>query len=184
MYVDLEVRSNFSFLQGASPPERLVRRAAELGYDALAITDVGGLYGIVRAMEASEQAGLRLIVGCELGRVLLHVENHAGYTNLCRILTKAHEDDRDLEPSARTGVLDFDHLCGNAEGLWCIALPNGHDHEIARLKDAFGARLSLGVRRLMDGEDAKNLRTQTVLAAKFSVPLVATGGVRFAKPEE
>src|ERR1043166_4585602 len=111
MYIDLEVRSCFSFLQGASSPERLVHRSAEIGYDAIAITDVGGIYGIVRAMEAAEQTGVRLIVGCELGRVLLHVENHVGYTNLCRILTKAHEEDRDLESAARTGVLDVDHLC-------------------------------------------------------------------------
>src|SRR5438105_2079660 len=184
MFVDLEVRSCFSFLQGASPPERLVRRAADLGYDAIALTDVGGIYGIVRAMEACEQTGVRLIVGTELGRVLLHVENHAGYTNLCRILTKAHEEDRDLESSARMGVLDIDHLCLNAEGLWCTALPNCHPHEIERLKNAFGARLSLAVRRLMDGEDAKNLRTQSALSESFGVPLVATGGVRFAKPEE
>src|SRR5260221_3818317 len=91
-YVDLEVRSNFSFLRGASPAERLVQRAAELEYDAIALTDVAGLYGIVRAMEACEQTGVRLIVGCELGFVLLHVENHAGYTNLCRVLTHAHSN--------------------------------------------------------------------------------------------
>jgi DNA polymerase III alpha subunit/intein/homing endonuclease len=81
-------------------------------------------------------------------------------------------------------VLDFDHLCLNAEGLWCTALPNCHPQEIEQLKNAFGSRLSLAVRRLMDGEDAKNLRTQTALSENFGVPLVATGGVRFAKPEE
>src|SRR5262245_57718862 len=65
-YVELTVRSNFSFLQGASPPEELIQRAKELGYDAIALTDRDGLYGTVRAMEEADKQGVRLIVGCEL----------------------------------------------------------------------------------------------------------------------
>ena len=37
-YVELHCHSAYSFLDGASQPEELVVRAAELGYDALALT--------------------------------------------------------------------------------------------------------------------------------------------------
>jgi error-prone DNA polymerase len=52
-YAELHCTSNFSFLEGASHPEELVRRAHALGYEALAITDRGTLSGIVRAHAAA-----------------------------------------------------------------------------------------------------------------------------------
>ncbi|MBW2736508.1 MAG: PHP domain-containing protein, partial [Deltaproteobacteria bacterium] len=51
-YAELHCRTNFSFLSGASHPKELVAHAAKLGLSALAITDLSGLYGIVRAWEA------------------------------------------------------------------------------------------------------------------------------------
>ena len=47
-YAELCCKSNFSFLRGASHPEELAERAAELGYTALAITDRNTLAGVVR----------------------------------------------------------------------------------------------------------------------------------------
>ncbi len=65
-YADLHVTSNFSFLRGASHPEELVARAAALGHEAVAVTDVNTLAGIVRAHIAAREAGIRLVVGCRL----------------------------------------------------------------------------------------------------------------------
>jgi error-prone DNA polymerase len=103
----MHVRSNFSFLLGASPPAALVARAVELGYDVMALTDRDGLYGVVRAYEEAKKLGLRLVLGCELTldpeegaldeapqgaeTLVVHVENQVGYTNLCKILTESHE---------------------------------------------------------------------------------------------
>ena len=58
-YAELRCRSCFSFLSGASHPEELVGRAAELGLSALAVTDVNGLYGIVRAHAEASGAPCR-----------------------------------------------------------------------------------------------------------------------------
>ena len=66
MYVELHTASAFSFLQGASLPERLVDRAAELGYPALALLDRDGVYGLPRFHKAATAAGLRAIAGAEL----------------------------------------------------------------------------------------------------------------------
>ena len=63
---ELHCHSNFSFLDGASPVEKLVERALELGIEALAITDHQGLYGAVRFASAAHEAGLRPIVGMEI----------------------------------------------------------------------------------------------------------------------
>jgi error-prone DNA polymerase len=65
-YIELRCRSAFSFLTGASLPEDLVARAAELDYPALALGDRDGVYGVPRFHQAAQRAGLRALVGCAL----------------------------------------------------------------------------------------------------------------------
>ena len=66
MYIELHASSAFSFLDGASLPEALVDRAAELGYSTLALLDRDGVYGLPRFHLAATRAGLKAIVGAEL----------------------------------------------------------------------------------------------------------------------
>ena len=99
-YAELRCRSCCSFLVGASQPEELVARAQELGLSALALTDVNGLYGVVKAHAEAKRRGLALVVGAELvvtglvtGRktpVVLLAMDREGYANLCRLATSAH----------------------------------------------------------------------------------------------
>ena len=65
-YIELHTASAFSFLQGASLPEALVDRAAELGYPAIALLDRDGVYGAPRFHKAAKAAGLRAIIGATL----------------------------------------------------------------------------------------------------------------------
>ena len=95
-YAELRVASAFSFLDGASLPEDLVARAAELGLPAIALADRNGVSGAPRFYKAARAAGLRALVGAEvvLGdppdtRLTLLVESPAGYKNLCKLLTAA-----------------------------------------------------------------------------------------------
>src|SRR5215467_4162152 len=108
-YVELWARSSFSFLQAASLPEELIRVGAELGHGAIGICDRDGLYGIVRGWEECKRTGVRLVVGAEITlsegpTVLLHVSNHAGYSNLCRILTESHRLHPKGKPRDEEGV--------------------------------------------------------------------------------
>jgi error-prone DNA polymerase len=64
--IHLHVHSNFSFLDGASPPDRLLQRAAELEMPALALTDHHGLYGMVRFIQAARALSIKPIIGAEL----------------------------------------------------------------------------------------------------------------------
>src|SRR4051794_34752592 len=65
-YPELHCHTNFSFLDGASAPDELAERAVELGLTGLAITDHQGLYGVVRAAAAYDEAGLRPVLGVEV----------------------------------------------------------------------------------------------------------------------
>ncbi|HEX2142548.1 MAG TPA: PHP domain-containing protein, partial [Candidatus Limnocylindria bacterium] len=56
-YCELHAHSNFSFLDGASHPEELIGRAAQLRMPAVAVTDHAGLYAAVRLWKAAEQTG-------------------------------------------------------------------------------------------------------------------------------
>ena len=66
MYIELHTSSAFSFLDGASLPEAIVDRAAELGYPAVALLDRDGVYGAPRFHLAAKRAGLKAIIGAEL----------------------------------------------------------------------------------------------------------------------
>ena len=98
MYVPLWVKSNHSFLEGASHPEELVERAHALGLPALALTDRDGVYGAVKAHVRAKQLGIKLIIGAEITltpdldseleqRIVLLAKTRAGYASLCRLIS-------------------------------------------------------------------------------------------------
>jgi error-prone DNA polymerase len=119
-YVELHCHSAYSFLDGASLPEELALRAAELGYPALALTDHDGVYGSLEFAHAAKAVGVRSITGAEVtlaggSHVTLLVETPCGYANLCRLLTSAHAHER-LNPR-----LDLALLEERNEGLVCLS---------------------------------------------------------------
>ncbi|MFO0790066.1 MAG: error-prone DNA polymerase [Pirellulales bacterium] len=92
-YAELHCKTNFSFLEGASHADELVRQAAELGYRALAVTDRNSLAGVVRAHIAAKEVGLPLVIGAEVTPadtppVVLWATDRASYGRLCRLLTR------------------------------------------------------------------------------------------------
>jgi len=91
-YVELDVKTNFSFLRGASHPDELVYRAAEMGYRAIAVTDFNSLAGAVRMHEAAKEVNLKLLVGarltfCDAPDLLAWAPDRNAYARLCRLLT-------------------------------------------------------------------------------------------------
>src|SRR6266496_1055576 len=99
-FVELHCHSAYSFLDGASHPEELAVRAAELGYEALALTDHDGVYGSLEFAHAAKALGVRPITGAEVtltggSHVTLLVETPRGYKNLCRRL----DEKRHVQPA-------------------------------------------------------------------------------------
>src|SRR5437763_9689853 len=127
-YVELHAHSAYSFLDGASLPEELAVRAAELGYEALALTDHDGLYGSLEFAHAAKAFGVRPITGAEVtlnsgAHVTLLVETTAGYANLCRLLTAAHAGTRPREGAEPLPpALDEALAADLHDGLGCLTV--------------------------------------------------------------
>ncbi len=116
-YAELHCKTNFSFLQGASHPDELVQRAAELSYEALAVTDVNSVAGVVRAHAAAKETGLKLIVGAEVTpidapAVVLWATGRAAYGRLARLITRGRRRAEKGECE-----LTWNDIAEHAEGL-------------------------------------------------------------------
>src|SRR4051794_20341982 len=189
-YVELHAHSAYSFLDGASQPEEIAARAAELGYEALALTDHDGVYGSLEFAHAAKHFGVRPITGAEVtladeSHVTLLVESPRGYANLCRLLTAAHAHTRDTtnrEPLPPR--LDQALLEDLNEGLVCLSgcardgLAVRDANAAARLARAFGGdRFYVELQRPYERGDTRRNAHLRDLAASLGVRTVATGDV-------
>jgi error-prone DNA polymerase len=189
MYAELHCHSAFSFLDGASLPDELVPTALELGYEAVALTDHNSVSGSMEFAVAARALGLHPIHGAEVdlddGRhVTLLVQDERGWSNLCRILTRAHAHTRDGRPGAPPSdpSTHLQTVLDHAEGLVCLsgcALRGVHDEPtLQQLRGAFGAdRLRIELQRPFLRDDRARNRRLAELARRLGVPCVATGNV-------
>ncbi|MDP9376403.1 MAG: DNA polymerase III subunit alpha [Actinomycetota bacterium] len=185
MYAELHCHSAFSFLDGASLPQELAATAAELGYDALALTDHDSLSGSMEFAQAAASVGIKAIHGAEVtladGRHLtLLVQRAQGWRNLCRIVTRAHARDREPDPPPTSVELDF--VLAHAEGLVCLSGCAGHGVEdlrtLRRLLAAFGPEnLKIELQRPFQRHDRASNRARLASARELGVRCVATGDV-------
>ncbi len=178
-YAELHCLSNFTFQRGASSLKELFDRGKQLGYEALAITDECTLAGIVRAWQASKEAGLPMIVGSEIAikngpKVVFLAESLRGYQALCRVITLARRRSEKgrylLEKSDLTEPLD---------GLLALWLP-GYSPSMedgAWLRTVFPSRLWLAVELHMGPDDQSRLDKLTAIAGELGIPMVASGDV-------
>jgi error-prone DNA polymerase len=183
-YAELHCLSDFSFLRGASSAEELFRRAAECGYEALAITDECSLAGIVRAWEAAQASGVRLVVGsefvlaCGLKCVLL-VEDRSGYARLCELITIGRRAaGKGRYALARADVERvFADVDADRCGLFALWLPGATPDagEARWLQSLFGERAHLAVELHREGDDDARLRRLLALAEALSMPALASG---------
>jgi error-prone DNA polymerase len=141
-YVELHAHSAFSFLDGASSPDELALRAAELGYRELALTDHDGVWGSMEFACACHAQGVRPITGAEVTVALdgsplpppgfrgncppgafhltLLVADAEGWRNLCRLLTKAHSGTREAN-DPRPPIVGLADVAAHAGGLVCLS---------------------------------------------------------------
>ena len=180
-YAELHALSNFTFLRGASHPEELVETAAQLGYDALAITDECSMSGVVRAHAAAKEFGLRkLIIGSELrlqsGRKLIVLaQNRRGYAALCRLITNARR-------AAEKGRYElarsyFEEGLPDCLVLWVPDQDFTLDVEDHWIRETFRDRLWIAVELLADGRQREQLAKLREEGRRLDLPLVAAGDV-------
>jgi error-prone DNA polymerase len=180
-YAELHALSNFTFLRGASHPEELVQTAAELGYEALALTDECSVSGIVRAHVTAKDCGLKkLIVGSELRlvsglKLVVLARNRAGYTQLCRLITCGRRAAE--KGSYKLTADDFADGLPDCLVLWIPGNQLLLCAEDAWITAAFRDRLWIAVELLADGLERQRLERLQHLAEALDLPLVASGDV-------
>ena len=212
-FAELAATTNFSFLRGASHPEEMVARAAELGFAGIGIADHNSLAGVVRAHtfareNAEATAGTRVVPGARLAFVdgapdtLVYPKDRAAYGRLCRILTAGN-----LRAPKGECWLRLDDLLERSEGLQVVVMPSfspkgagnaslsQKDKEkldykeieegaaVALLREAFGRRLWIGASLTYGADMRGGLARRTALARAIGAPLIATNDALMHAPE-
>ncbi|MFV1967732.1 MAG: error-prone DNA polymerase [Pirellulaceae bacterium] len=193
MYAELHCKSNFTFLEGASHADELVKRAAELEYAALAVTDTNSLAGIVRAHRAAKEAGLKLIVGAEITladgpAVIFWATDRAAYGRLSRLITVGRR--RAEKGQCRLALED---LATHQEGLLAGVVPpplelqsaeqaTGALEQLHPYREIFGDRGYLLAELHRGPDDARQIEWLRRLSRESSLPLVAAGDVHYHVP--
>jgi error-prone DNA polymerase len=186
LYVPLWVKSNHSFLEGASHPEELVERAHALGLDTLALTDRDGVYGAVKAYVKAKELGIKLIIGAQITltldleqeqpdahtrQIVLLAKTRAGYASLCRLISigrSRKEKGKSLVSleEVRQAHQDLIALCPEPTLL-------------ASLKPAYGADLYALYTNHLTAEERAQGELLRARAHALSVPLVANTEVLY-----
>ena len=165
-FTHLHVHTEYSLLDGSGKIREMVAQAKALGYDSLAITDHGVMYGVIDFYRAAKAAGIKPIIGCEIYvttgsrfdrevgqgddryyHLVLLAENNTGYNNLMKIVSYGFTEGFYYRPR-----VDYEILQKYSEGIIatsaCLAgivqknLLKGHYKEV--VKEALGSRRSLG----------------------------------------
>ena len=186
-YVELHCHSAFSFLDGASLPDDLVAAALSLGYGSLALTDHNSVSGSMEFAVSAQALGLRPIHGAEIDledghHLTLLVEDARGWSNLCRLLTRAHARTRDGPGPPAAPHVGLTDVLAHAEGLVCLSgCAQRGVHEEALLLELLGAfgrdRFRIELQRPFLRDDRARNRRLSAIAGRLGVPCVATGNV-------
>ena len=146
-FVHLHVHSHYSLLKALPKIPDLVAAAKKEGCEALALTDLGSMYGTIEFIKECRKAEIKPIVGLDIaeeggGRIILLVENAAGYKNLLALMTAANFAEHQSEP-----VVTLEELAGRTDGLLAIGnhLSGAHVFEYQKLfgKDNFYVNVAM-----------------------------------------
>ena len=204
LFVHLRVHSEFSVVEGIARIPELVKKAAEFGQPAMALTDLSNLFGLIKFYKAARKAGVKPIAGSDVWlqnehdrekpyRLLLIAKNQQGYLALCDLLTKAWLSNqyRGRAEIKREWLLDKQGLIilsGGRAGDVGQALEAGSVPEATRLasewSQAFPGNYYLELQRA--GVEGEELYVQQALrlAAALELPVVATHPVQFIQASD
>ncbi|MDP2135989.1 MAG: DNA polymerase III subunit alpha, partial [Sulfuritalea sp.] len=212
-FVHLRLHSEYSITDGLTRIDDAIAQAAADGQPALAITDLGNLFGMVKFYSAARGRGIKPIIGCDVwtgdedaadrndgpARLLLLARNRSGYLRLCELLSAAY-----LAPR-RHGRAEISRgQFGQGDNSGLIALSGGPLGDIGQLLAAgkldqadvraqawaqlFPGAYYIEVQRPAgrDGPAAGEVlvAASVDLAARLGLPLVATHPIQFLQRED
>lgn len=210
-FFDLHRHDECSFFDGFGKPSELAKRAKELGYSALGLSNHGNITGLVRHWKACEKEGIKPVLGCEAYfqpvfnkeepkrksyHLCLFVKNYGGYKNLCHMLTEANK-----EQYYYRAVIDFRLLERYHEGLICTtaciasatsqAIKNGHvdtaEKLLKKFKQIFGGDLYVEIQPYKIDEEGTQKKVDAVLmelSEKLGIKCILTSDSHFCRKED
>ncbi|MDH4184503.1 MAG: PHP domain-containing protein, partial [Nitrospinota bacterium] len=183
-FVHLNCHSCYSMASGADSLESLFTQARALGMDTLAITDTNGMYGAIPAQKMAQEHGIRLILGAVIdredrtapggfGHAVALARNLAGYSEICRLVTARHLDDR-FDLAMATAALSDNVILLSSDPATL---------EAGRLA---GREKSLYVQLCNFGDSPSRRRIAELirLGKRLDLPLAATNNVHFSTPDK
>ncbi len=201
MFVHLRLHTEFSVVDGTNRIDEIVHAAAADSQPALAITDLGNLFGAIKFYKEARGQGVKPLIGAEivveglgkdagvLSRMILLVQGPQGYLNLCELLARAWT--RNVVKAQ--AVVRLEWLKELSEGLILLsgaqagpvgqALVQGDSARAAdlalQLASIFPHRFYLELQRAGRAEDGVQVAGAVQLAARLNLPVVATHPVQF-----
>jgi DNA polymerase-3 subunit alpha len=217
-FVHLRLHSEFSITDGVVRIDDAVAAAVKDEMGALALTDLSNLFGLVRFYTAARSGGIKPIAGADVWvsnpqdpdqphRLLLLVQNHSGYLNLCELLSRASLDNQSRgraevdsrwfsEPAAKaedkasnkTLAYGLIALSGARHGEVGGALLAGQEDQAKtaarRYEKLFPKSFYIEVQRGGHQQDEKQLQLACHLASELQLPVVATHPVQFMQKSD
>ncbi len=211
-FVHLHVHTEFSFLDGACRINEMIERTKELGMKAIAITDHGGMYGVIDFYKKAKAEGIKPIIGCEVytasknmydkshemgnrtGHLVLLCKNMTGYKNLIKLDSLAFTDGFYYKPR-----VDIEHIKKYSQGLICLSaclagdIPNAIlNDDIKRAKELIEEYIEIFGKDnfFLEIQDHNMMEQKKVnqgiikLAKEYDLGLVATNDVHYLKRED
>lgn len=204
-FVHLRLHSEYSIVDGAVRIDDAISAAVSDQMGALALTDLGNVFGLVKFYQSARKEGLKPIVGSDVWitnpedrdkpyRLQLLVKNHQGYLNLCELLTKASLTNQ-FKGRAEVDPIWFKE---HAEGLIALSgarfgdvgvalLANQEDEALNRAKvwaKYFPSSFYIEIQRAGHPQDEAQLHGAVHLANQLKLPVVATHSIQFMKQSD
>jgi error-prone DNA polymerase len=181
-FAELHCKSNYSFLDGASHPEELVARAAELGYRGIAITDECSLAGVVKAHIEAKRLNVRLVIGAEFVltegiKLVMLAPDRTAYGQLSTLITRGRLHDK--KGAYRLSIDDLSWGIRSCLVLWIpsSSLSISALIEQGRRLRALIPHLWIALELLQNGDDLDLAATALTLSMRLDLPVVASNDV-------
>ncbi|GAB2569114.1 DNA polymerase III subunit alpha [Dyella jejuensis] len=203
-FAHLHLHSEYSLVDSTIRIKALVAACVQAGAPAVALTDECNMFALVKFYKACNAAGIKPIGGCDLWisapddprpwRLTLLCQNHAGYLNLSRLVSRAWREGQHggralvdaawLAPDATAGLIA---LLGRESEVGRMAVNQGTEAASSRLRtlaQLFPDRLYLELTRCgREGEETWN-NAALLLATGMDLPIIASNDVRFLKQDD
>lgn len=202
-FVHLHLHTEYSLTDGIVRVKSLPQAVAKVGGSAVAITDQGNLFAMVKFYRAAIAAGVKPIIGADVwisgddkqaSRLVLLCQNQTGYRNLTVLISRSYLEGQNTGvpiikkswlAQASSGLIA---LSGGCQGDIGLALLSKHKDLAEELLQEwlqfFPDRFYLELQRTEREHEGEYIEQAVKLAERFDVPVVATNDVRFLEQQD